>query len=303
MATINLQRVKLSQLRALVAVADCHNFSEAALQLEISQSAVSHAIAQLEDELGVCLLARGRHGAVATPVGEETIARARQILQLLAGIGEVANREKGLQGGTVRVASFRSVSTHLLPLAIANFRQRYPGVNIAIAEHENFSSIERALRNGQADLGFTYLPTSPDFLAWEILRDDYLALLSPDSQSLPDPISWEDLASASLIVSRHGNSWYSGIEEYIENAPVPLKIAYEVSEDSTVVGMVMQGLGAAIMPRLAAAPLPPNIQVRQLPVPFERIIGAIVLADAFQTPATYAFLEALQRLERPAVLT
>ncbi|NJL00468.1 MAG: LysR family transcriptional regulator [Spirulinaceae cyanobacterium RM2_2_10] len=301
MAAIALQRVKLSQLRILVAVAAQRNFSAAALQLEISQSAVSHAIAQLESELGINLLTRGRQGAVLTPVGEQVLSRAQQILQLLDEIGEVANREKGLQGGTVRVASFRSVSTHLLPLAIAAFRQDYPNVEVAIAEHDNFMGIEQALRRGHADLGFTYLPTSPEFLAWEILRDQYVALLPPGPDPIANPVSWEILAQYPLIVSRHANTWYPGIEEYIRNAPMRLKIGYEVSADSTVVGMVGQGLGAAIMPCLAIAPLPTEVRVCQLPIPFERAIGASVLAEGLQAPAVYAFLETLQRVERPTM--
>ena len=63
MNEMNPYKLKISQLRALVAVADYSNFSEAALQMELSQSAVSHAIATLEEELGVQLLSRGRHGA------------------------------------------------------------------------------------------------------------------------------------------------------------------------------------------------------------------------------------------------
>jgi len=51
MNEITTRRMKLSQIQALIAVADCENFSEAALQLELSQSAVSHAIASLETEL------------------------------------------------------------------------------------------------------------------------------------------------------------------------------------------------------------------------------------------------------------
>lgn len=58
---VNLSRLKLSQIRALVAIAECGKFSEAALQLGINQSTVSHAIATLEDELGVILLNRGRY--------------------------------------------------------------------------------------------------------------------------------------------------------------------------------------------------------------------------------------------------
>ena len=60
MAKADPHRVKLSQLRALVAIADTGSFSEAALQMDLSQSAVSHAIATLEDELGVILLSRSR---------------------------------------------------------------------------------------------------------------------------------------------------------------------------------------------------------------------------------------------------
>ncbi len=66
-------QVKLSQLKIVVAVAEQKNFGEAALDLGISQSAVSHAIAALEDSLGVILFSRGRHGATLTPVGGKHI--------------------------------------------------------------------------------------------------------------------------------------------------------------------------------------------------------------------------------------
>jgi DNA-binding transcriptional LysR family regulator len=62
--------MKLSQIQALVAVAARKNFSEAALDLNLSQPAISHAIATLEEELGVPLFARGRRGAVLTPAGD-----------------------------------------------------------------------------------------------------------------------------------------------------------------------------------------------------------------------------------------
>jgi DNA-binding transcriptional LysR family regulator len=90
--------LKISQLRALVAVAEHGNFSCSALALGLSQSTVSHAIATLEDELGVVLLFRGRHGATLTPIGEQVIQEARQILHLLGTIREKANLAKRLRG-------------------------------------------------------------------------------------------------------------------------------------------------------------------------------------------------------------
>jgi Transcriptional regulator len=99
MNEINTRRMKLSQIQALIAVADCENFSEAALQLELSQSAVSHAIASLETELGVQLFHRGRHGAQLTPVGERVLLHGRQIARALEMMVKEADLEKGLQGG------------------------------------------------------------------------------------------------------------------------------------------------------------------------------------------------------------
>jgi DNA-binding transcriptional LysR family regulator len=118
--------LKTSQLRAFVAVAENANFSAAALQLGLSQSTISHAIATLEDELGVVLLVRGRHGATLTPEGEQMLPEARQVLKLLASIQQKARLARGLQSGQVRVGTVRSVATHVLPEVIARFRGKFP---------------------------------------------------------------------------------------------------------------------------------------------------------------------------------
>jgi DNA-binding transcriptional LysR family regulator len=65
--------------------------------------------------------------------------------------------------------------------------------------------------------------------------------------------------------------------------------------------MVVQGLGVALLPRLAAEPLPANVQVYRLPVHLERVIGIAVLANALQTPAVFAFLDILKSANQLAV--
>ncbi len=106
-------QIKLSQLHALIAVANCGSFSEAALQLQMSQSAISYAIATLEADLGIVLFSRGRYGANLTPVGEEVVDRARQVMYLMSDIVKRANLAKGLHGGQLRISAFRSAATHL----------------------------------------------------------------------------------------------------------------------------------------------------------------------------------------------
>lgn len=290
---MDLEAIKLSQLRILVAIADCGNFSEAALRLGISQSAVSHAVASLEEELGVVLLSRGRHGATLTPVGERVLFHAQEMLQLLDRIGREANLSKGLQGGQVRLASFRSAATHVLPGVIAEFHKRYPGISVTIMEYRGDDGVEQALREGRVDIGFTCIPTANEFESWELMQDEYIALFPPEA-NLPEKITWADLAQYPLIMPPSNDYCSILIRGHLYKLQQPINATYEIMEDSTIVSMVSQGLGAAIIARLAAEPLPPEIQVRQLPIPLQRGIRVAILADALHPPAVYAFLETLK---------
>jgi len=295
MLELSNSQIKLSQLRALLAVAEYGNFSEAALRLDLSQSAVSHAIASLEDELGILLFSRGRQGAAPTPVGEQVIEYARQILQLLEEMVAAAKSEKSLQSGSVRVACMRSAATHILPSAIAQFRRRNPGITIDIIEHFDHLDVEKALREGQADIGFTHNPAGAEFETWEILRDEYVALLPPANFKITE-CTWEELFAYPLILPSTNNACFTTLRNHLLSVGIRIdnKVAYQVNEDSTVVSMVLQGLGAAIMPRLAAEPIPAAIQVCSLPVPLERVIAVAVLANTLLTPAVFSFLDVLR---------
>ncbi|MGA7937047.1 MAG: LysR family transcriptional regulator [Kovacikia sp.] len=288
--------MNLSQIRALLAVADFGNFSEAALELQLSQPAISHAIATLETELGVPLFSRGRHGAVLTPAGERIMQHARQALQHLDLMQQEANLQRGLQGGRVRIASFRSVATHLLPKVIAQFRDRHPDVTVTIIERPDYLDVEQCLREGRADIGITYLPTNREFEAWELLRDDYLVLLPPATTVKSSQVTWEELAEFPLVqlpCLPCGRI----LHNYLKKLAPPMNTASDIQEDSTIVSMVVQNLGAAILPRLAAEPIPSTVIVHSLPTPLQRVIGAAVLSSALHIPAVFAFLEMLRKLD------
>lgn len=292
--------MKLSQLRILVAVADRANFSEAALQLDMSQSAVSHAIATLEDHLGIVLFLRGRHGAKLTPVGEKIVEHAREIVRHIDAITQEAKLAKGLKGGQVRITSFRSVSTHILPNAIATFHQRFPAIAVNLDEKDDYPGVEQALRNGEADIGFTFLPASEDLDTWEVLRDEYVALFPPNFQLKQTQLTWEELVSQPLIMPSLETVMMQQVYQHVKTFGYSLKVTYQVETDATIVNLVAQGLGATILPRLAAEPIPPAVKVYSLPVPLERVIGVAVLAEALHTPAVFAFLEVLrQKLPTP----
>ena len=288
--------MKLSQLRAIVAVADYGNFSEAAFALNLSQPAISHAIATLEAELGVPLFARGRRGAVLTTAGEQIVYHARQALLHLELMQKEANLQKGLDGEQVRIASFRSVATHVLPMVIARFRDRFPNIGITIIERPDYLDIEQTLRDGRADIGMTYLPTSADFEVWELVRDDYVALLPPQASLKGIQMTWEDLAAHPLVLLPCLPCGRL-LHKHLSAVAPPMHTASDIQEDSTIVSMVMQGLGAAILPRLAAEPIPKSLCVHLLPDPLKRVIGVAAMSDALHTPAVFAFLETLKTFD------
>ncbi|NJL88898.1 MAG: LysR family transcriptional regulator [Coleofasciculaceae cyanobacterium SM2_1_6] len=284
--------MNIFQLKTLIAVAEKGNFSSAALSLDVSQSAVSRAIASLEKELGVPLLLRGRFGARPSLVGERIIAYARKIVQIRERIDYEIYLEKGLEGGRIRLASFRSAATHLLPSVIAQFSEQFPQVSLEITEDDP-SGVEQALREGQVDIGLLPLPRSGEFDTWEIARDEYVVLLPKSVGNLPSELTWQDLANFSFILFNYAECT-SAVRDHWAQWEQTLKVAYVVKEDSTIVSMVAQGLGAAILPRLAALPIPEGVQVRKLPVPLERVIGAAIWAEALHSPAVFAFLDALR---------
>ncbi len=295
MGDINPYRLKVSQLRALVAIADTGTFIQAALALDLSQSSISHAIATLEEELGVVLLNRGNQGTTLTPLGADITAEARQILEHLETITQKAQTARGGDQGQVRVATFRSMATHVLPEVIQQLRSTHPGLQVVIQESPYFSAVDEAVRQGRADVGFTYLPKGKEFESWELLRDRYLVLMPPKSPAVA-ALTWQDLQQYPLIVPPPTDGCRMLIDRYFKDMGHTLTPTYEVQEDSTVLGMVQQGLGITIMAKLAAEPIPPTIQIADLAVPLERIIGVIQRADALLPPPVYAFMDALKQV-------
>ena len=287
-------QMKLSQLKIVVAVAEQESFGQAALELGISQSAVSHAIASIEESLGVILFSRGRHGAQLTPIGSRILPHAQQAVDSAAAILQEAEIGKGLESGKVRVATFRSVATHILPKRLKQLYQRYPGITANIAEYDSTAQVEQAIKAGRVDIGIITLPASKGITAWEILQDEFVVLLPPDTQLKEDALSWEELAKLPLIMPPVDHAMMRPVFETINGLGYWLNVVNEIETNATTVNLVAQGLGGTILPRLAAEPIPPSIQTYSLPTPIYRSIGVAILAEALQPPAVYALLDILK---------
>lgn len=298
---MNLGKIKLSQLRALVAIATTQNFSEAALELNLSQSTISHSIATLESELGVVLVSRGRHGATLTPLGETICTKAQQMLNQLDDIGQLASQARGVEGGQVRIVAFRSMASNVLPSMIAKLHTTYPNIQVTIVEMHELRELQQALMEGKADIAVAELLPAADFDRLLLFQDPCIGLLPPDCPITTSDLGWEHLHTYPLITSVHGSCTLQ-LNRALKQAVPPIDATYRVSTDTTIVGMVTQGLGIGLLHQLSAYPIPEDVRVVQLPFQIFRDLGVAWPKDALLSPAVYAFLDVVKALQAETYL-
>ncbi|MGD1865638.1 MAG: LysR family transcriptional regulator [Phormidesmis sp.] len=290
-------KVKLSQLRTLIAIANTGSFSEAALQLDVSQSTVSHSLAALEDALGIMLIHRGRQRASLTPVGDRIYTQAEQTLGLIETMGQEASRARGIDGGLVRIAAFRSLASEILPGAIAHLHEHHPTVQVTITEFESTQALENALFEGHADISIASLLIGNDFETLQLMEDKFIALLPPSFKNIQSPadaaalprLTWADLRAETLITS--SSDCCIVVCDRLKQCQPPIAVDYLISNDSTAVSMTRQGLGITLLPELAAQPIPKEVRIAELPFDISRPLGISWLKNTLHTPATYAFLD------------
>src|SRR5436305_9659603 len=149
--------VDARRLRVLCEVARHGSFSAAAQSLGYTQPAISRQIATLEAETGIALVRRKPQGVVLTDAGRLLVARGEPILAALGDLERELGELAGLEGGSLRLASFASAAASIVPVAIACFRKRYPAVELSVVMADPVHSLPR-LRAGELDLILSHDP-------------------------------------------------------------------------------------------------------------------------------------------------
>ena len=284
--------MRLSQLKMFAAVADHGGFSAAAAELGCTQSRISHAIAQLERDLGVLLLLRSRAGSVPTEAGQRVLARARQMLAIEADLVRSAHEADSL-AGRVRIACFRSIGTHLLPHLLEALSRAHPGIHVDIDDScEERLDITAALRGGRADLGIAQLPLEDGLASLPYVFDEYM-LVAPAGVAING--GWPD---AALPFIKLGCSGADAILERCRAAGFAPQPARTLANDTSIAALVARGMGCSILPRLATFPEPEGVRVLPLPIPARRQFVIAGLRERMGEPA----LRAVTRLLRERAL-
>ena len=152
------------------AVARQGSFNKAAQQLHLTPSAISHAIAVMEEELGFALFNRGKNGVSMTSYGASLYPSIRDVLNSDEALKQSIARLNGLEKGKVKLGVFNSVCASLLPGLLKSFAAHYPQIEIEVYQG-TYDDVKEWLRTGQVDIAFLSSTCREEFSLTELFRE------------------------------------------------------------------------------------------------------------------------------------
>jgi DNA-binding transcriptional LysR family regulator len=291
---MNFRNIELRHLAALEAVGRTRSFVGAARELGYTQSAISQQIARLELAVGQRLVDRpgGPRAVALTDAGRLLLRHADAIVaQLDAAEADMAALAEGA-AGPLRVGIYQSVGARILPRLLRRFREEWPRVEVRVREETDAASLLKLLEHGELDLTFADLPLAEEGpFEWnEILVDPYVLLVpahDPLAQRESAP-PLRELSGLPLLTWRQ----YGEPEASLRGRVPDLNIVFRSDDNGTLVGLVAEGLGYAVVPQLVVNPRNPAY----VALPFgsripPRHLGIVWHRDRYRSAAAEAFIE------------
>ncbi|WDG52978.1 LysR family transcriptional regulator [Pseudomonas chlororaphis] len=285
----------LSQLQIFSLVAELRGFTSAASRLGISQSAVSHALKSLEQELGVELIRRHQSLVELTDIGQQLLLRARAILGLAATMEQEAADARGMKRGTLRIGSFGPTSSmKLLPAILQRYRQAHPGIEVHIDEGPD-RQVLQWLEERRIDVGFVVLPQER-FDCFALVEDQMVALIpSQHALASKDSLSLAELCDDPFILTEAGSAEL--VSRLFLAARLSPNIRYRSSQLLSTLETVARGEALTLVAQLSLPEASdPRYLIKPLSPPARRQVGLAVLDRRQSSPATLAFIEQARSL-------
>lgn len=279
-----------------LAVARTRHFTRAAELTHVAQPSLSKQIHCLERELGSELFHRARGNVTLTPAGEVLVPFAKRILADVETARLQVHELAELRGGRLRLGATPSLCTGPLAYALANFRVRYPGIQLIIDESGS-RDLVRQLAEGALDLAMITSPAhrgDPALHTVPILREQ-LTVAVPRTMDI-DSFRIEDLRDRPLVMFREGYDLRSMTLTACQRAGFQPRFAIEGGEMDAVLSFVEAGLGIAVVPSMVLQGRPQLRGVPFVPLPPIRTISLAHRTDVRPTRAAEEFRTTLLQL-------
>ena len=268
-----MRSLNLDQLRALETVVELASFTGAARRLNLSQSAVSVQIRELEERCGLRLIERLGKKAYATAAGREVIEHARRISQEADAIASTMRRFRDGWIGRVQIGAALTALMYLLPPMLKKLRTEHPGIDLFISNAPTTAMVDGVLRN-EMDIGLVTLPVEDSRLVVTPLHvEEMVAIFPAIARDIPDEVTPEYAAEQFLVlefgaVSALVRSWMSARSL----APQSPMVVSAIEAIKIVVGA---GTGMSIVPAMSVAQRSDDIVLRPLNPTLTRTLALI----------------------------
>ena len=247
----------LEQLRIFIAVAEKQHVTQAARELNLTQSATSAAIAALEARYDVKLFDRIGRGIALTQTGRDFLIEARAVLARARAATQVLNDLAGLKRGSLTIAASQTVANYWLPGRVQTFHTAHPGIELRLSM-ANTEQVARAVHEGSADLGFVEGDVDDASLAISKIGGDSLVVVV----GMKHPwvgrtkITPKDLLATAWVLREHGSGTRSMFEAALRKYSIrfsDLRVALELPSNEAVRAALESGDCATAISDLVVA--------------------------------------------------
>jgi DNA-binding transcriptional LysR family regulator len=240
--------IESRQIRAFVAVARRGNFTQGAKDVFLTQSAVSHAIKSLEDDLGCALFQRVGRRAVLTHAGELLLQHCEEILHKMQDARGELGRLQDVARPGLRIGAPMTICQHILPGVLRRVQEKHPNFGLRVETGDNPQLLAQLL-SGKIDLAIMVEPERRVDLVCEPLFRDEMRFVMPPAHpwAAAETVRETDLRGTTLIVPNKATRTHQLIMAYFRTARVMLGQCIEIGSLESMKELVKNGLGVGII--------------------------------------------------------
>lgn len=282
------------RLRGFLALARHLNFRRAAVELGITQPALSAQIRALEAGVGLALFHRTTRKVSLTAEGERFVGRARRLLHELDGAAGDLRKSVQLERGTVAFSCIPTIAATAFPHIIKEFKANHPGVRVQMTD-DTTTAMERKILNGDVDFGVGGEPGSRgDELEFSPIAEDPFVLVCRKDHPLAarGSVPMREVLAYPQISLSVGSNVRTTLARCMEAEGLVFAPAYELIHHYPVGAMVEAGLGVTLLPSMACGMLRKSSVLRLVELDdkrFSRAVGLIKRRGAVLSPAAQRF--------------
>ena len=269
------------------------SFQRAAEIMNLTPSAISHAISTAEKELGFPLFNRNKNGVTLTSYGENLQPNNLTVLNSDAKLQQAILEFNGLTHGSVKIGTFSSACNNFIPDIVTSFSKLHPNIEIKIYQG-TYDDVYNWIKTGVVDLGFLSESSCKDLPITTLYEDELMCIVPksfhPRHKSY---IELGELEGQNFVSQRESTD--ADIQMLLQKHQTTIHSSCHVVDDSSTIAMVAAGLGVCIMPSLVMKNMPYDVDMYSLRPTEKRIIGICALNPELMAPAVKSMYKHIQK--------